>query len=59
MITRKVVIDVLLGLLLVAVLSVHILFLIHERHYFGVGGEWFVYVIAIGAYLWRLSDVEV
>lgn len=48
--------NILLGCLIIAMIVAHIKYLCWERQGFAVGGEWFVYMIAVVAYLWRFCD---
>ena len=52
--TKRIATNVLLGCLIIALMFLHIKYLMWDRQCFAVGGEWFVYSIAIVAYVWRL-----
>lgn len=53
---RKTAINIMLCCIVAALICLHIKYLWWERQYFAVGGEWFVYAIAIVATVWRFAD---
>ena len=48
--------NILLGCLILSLMVLHIRYMYHERGDFALGGEWFVYIFAIVAYLRRFVD---
>ena len=53
---KRIAINIVLCLIVVTLIFLHIKYLCWERQYFAVGGEWFVYIIAIIAVIRRFVD---
>ena len=55
---KKILINSVLGILLIAAIAIHIAFLCWEREGFAVGSEWVIYIVLVIAFGWRLIDCD-